>query len=79
MPLKRFGNRFMLMDVVWLNQFKLNRFETGLSASINGAYDNHTQLHTTFHTIKNLKLACVAHNWCAKIQVLKALIVHMQL
>jgi len=28
------------MDVVWLNQFKLNRFETGLSASVNGAYDH---------------------------------------
>ena len=26
------------MDVVWLNLFKLNRFETGLSASVNGAY-----------------------------------------
>ena len=25
------------MDVVWLNRFKLNRFETGLSASVNGA------------------------------------------
>jgi len=25
------------MDVVWPNQFKLNRFETGLSASVNGA------------------------------------------
>jgi len=27
------------MDVVWLNRFKLNRFETGLSASVNGAND----------------------------------------
>ena len=26
------------MDVVWLNRFKLNRFETGLSGSVNGAY-----------------------------------------
>ena len=29
------------MDVVWLNRFKLNRFETGLSASVNGAYNGH--------------------------------------
>ena len=28
------------MDVVWLNWFKLNRFETGLSASVNGAIMN---------------------------------------
>ena len=28
-----------IMDVVWLNRFKLNRFETGLSASVNGAID----------------------------------------
>ena len=27
------------MDVVWLNRFKLNRFETGLSASVNGTVD----------------------------------------
>jgi len=26
-----------MMDVVWPKQFKLNRFETGLSASVNGA------------------------------------------
>jgi len=25
------------MDVVWLNRFNVNRFETGLSASVNGA------------------------------------------
>ena len=31
------------MDVVWPNRFKLNRFETGLSASVNGAIkDSHT-------------------------------------
>jgi len=27
------------MDVVWLNRFNVNRFETGLSASVNGAID----------------------------------------
>ena len=26
-----------IMDVVWVNRFKLNRFETSLSASVNGA------------------------------------------
>ena len=25
--------------MVWLNRFKLNRFETGLSASVNGAIE----------------------------------------
>ena len=41
------------MDVVWLNRFKLNRFETDLSASVNGASD--TQLGLT-HTIYKWQL-----------------------
>ena len=32
------------MDVVWLNRFKLNRFETGLSASVNRAIERFLQL-----------------------------------
>jgi len=35
-------------DVVWLNRFKLNRFETGLSASVNGAIDHPTHILPQF-------------------------------
>ena len=33
------------MDVVWPNRFKLNRFETGLNASVNGLLEVESGSH----------------------------------